>query len=107
MPASITENSATLSRLDEPRPRTPADPRTLDERRDADDATRLAPEAHAGDTPPAAQSAGIVTSSSGWLSSSDAIDHGRFDPAPSSAAATASSNDAAAAAWARSIAPTT
>ena len=80
MPASITENSATLSRLDEPRSRTPADPRPLDDRRDADDATRLAPEVRAGDTPSDALSPAAATSSSGWLTSSDAIDHGRFEP---------------------------
>jgi eukaryotic-like serine/threonine-protein kinase len=41
----------------------------------ADDETKLGPSA-----PPSSSSGGQVTSSSGWLSSSDAIDHGRFPP---------------------------
>src|SRR3954470_24558945 len=40
----------------------------------ADDETKLAP------STPASSPSGHVTSSSGWLSTSDAIDHGRFPP---------------------------
>jgi serine/threonine-protein kinase len=41
----------------------------------ADDETKLGPSA-----PASSSSGGHVTSSSGWLSTSDAIDHGRFPP---------------------------
>ena len=79
MPASITENSATLSRVPPP----PDDPRhpaaATGDIVERDDATRLAA-AVPGESRGGAGEGATVTSSSGWLSSSDAIDHGRFDP---------------------------
>jgi serine/threonine-protein kinase len=45
-----------------------------------DDATRLAPSAPAGPHSSSVGRSGHASSSSGWLSSSGAIDHGRFEP---------------------------
>ena len=68
-----------------------------------DDVTRMAAPASQS-APGAASTSG---STSGWLSSSGAIDHGASTQVPCSAAATESSAGSAKAAWGRSSSPTT